>query len=273
MARIQKPKIGIYALTGCGGDQLMILNLENELLKLLSYMDVVSFQEASSIQADKIVDIAFVEGSVSTRADLDRLNEIRKKSKTLIAIGDCAIGGCVQAMRNQEMTLGEKMAKVYGKGRDYFDVLEPYGLSKHVKVDFELQGCPIETVEIRQLLLTLLHGNAPETKDYPVCVECKLNEYPCLLVDKGMPCLGPIIAAGCNARCPGLGIDCVGCRGPITSETNATEELRTLKGKGFDERYIENRLRFFGANFEGIVRLSEALREKARKREGARRGK
>jgi len=59
-----------------------------------------------------------------------------------------------------------------------------------------------------------------------------------------------------------LGIDCVGCRGPIKDETNAAEELRTLKEKGYDERYIENRLRFFGANFEGIAKLSKMLREK-----------
>jgi sulfhydrogenase subunit delta len=258
-----KPKIGIYNLTGCGGDQLMILNLENEFLDLISKVEVVAFQEASSVKNDEDVDIAFVEGSVSTKMDLERLKDLRRRSKMLIAIGDCAIGGCVQAMRNQEMTMKEKMRQVYGKEEDYFEVLEPYGLSKYVNVDLELQGCPIETTEIRQVLLSLLHGDRPEIKDYPVCAECKLNEYQCLLVDKGMPCLGPIIAAGCNARCPGLGIDCVGCRGPITNETNAAEELHTLKEKGYDERYIENRLRFFGANFEGIAKLSQLLKEKA----------
>lgn len=264
-----KPKIGIYGLTGCGGDQLMILNLENELLDLLRNVEIVAFQEASSVQEDEEVDIAFVEGSVSTELDLERLKDVRKRSRMLIAIGDCAIGGCVQAMRNQEMTMNEKMEEVYGKGEEYFKVLEPYGLSKYVNVDLELQGCPIETTEIRQVFLSLLHGDTPEIKDYPVCVECKLNEYPCLLVDKGMPCLGPIIAAGCNARCPGLGIDCVGCRGPIINEANAAEELHTLLEKGYDERYIENRLRFFGANFEGILKLSKMLREKT----GGARGK
>jgi sulfhydrogenase subunit delta len=254
-----KPKIGIYGLTGCGGDQLMILNLD-ELLELLSHVEIVEFQEASSTRESKEVDIALVEGSVSTKLDLERLKGIRNRSRILIAIGDCAIGGCVQAMRNQEMTIKEKMEKVYGKEKDFFDVLEPYGLSKYVKVDLELQGCPIEITEIRQFFLSLLHGDMPIIKDYPVCVECKLNEYQCLLVDRGMPCLGPVIAAGCNARCPGLGIDCVGCRGPIPDETNAAEELRTLKEKGYDEKYIQNRLRFFGANFEGISKLSKLAR-------------
>jgi len=257
-----KPKIGVYGLTGCAGDQLMILNLEDDLLELLSNVEIVDFQEASSVKKDEEVDIALVEGSVSTKKDLERLKDIRNKSKLLIAMGDCAVGGCVQAMRNQETTLTEKMMKVYGEKEDYFEVLEPYGLSKYIKVDLELPGCPIETTEIRQVFLSLLHGDIPEIKDYPVCVECKLNEYQCLLVDKGMPCLGPITVAGCGARCPGLGIDCIGCRGPIKDETNAAEELRTLKEKGYDEKYIENRLKFFGANFEGISKLSQMLKEK-----------
>ena len=269
---MEKRKIGIYSLTGCGGDQLMILNLEDELLKILENVEIVAFQEASSAHSDKEVDIAIVEGSVSTKIDLERLKGIRKRSRMLIALGDCAKGGCVQAMRNKEMSMREKMRVVYGKKVDYFDALEPYGLSKYVNVDLELQGCPIEISEIRQVLLALLHGDMPVIKDYPVCVECKLNEYPCLLVDKGLPCLGPIIAASCDARCIGLGLDCVGCRGPIADETNAAEELRTLKAKGYDERYIANRLRFFGANFEGIAKLTQLLGKTDRSR-GAKNGK
>jgi sulfhydrogenase subunit delta len=267
-----KLKIGIYCLTGCGGDQLMMLNLEGELLKMLENVELVEFHEASSAHSDKEVDIAIVEGSVSTNVDLERLKGIRNRSKMLVALGDCAIGGCVQAMRNQAMSMAEKMRIVYGKKVGYYDALEPYGLSRHVKVDLELQGCPIEIPEIRQFLLALLHGDMPVIKDYPVCVECKLNEYACLLVEKGLPCLGPIIAAGCDARCPGLGLDCVGCRGPIADETNAAEELRTLKEKGYDEAYIVDRLRFFGANFEGIAKLGEML-GKAKGSRGERNGK
>lgn len=259
---MEKPKIGIYCLTGCGGDQLMVLNLEGELLKILEGFELVAFHEASSAHSDKEVDIAIVEGSVSTRLDLERLRAIRGRSKMLIALGDCAIGGCVQAMRNRQMPMAEKMRLVYGKNAGYYGVLEPHGLSKHVKVDLELQGCPIEIPEVRQVLLALLHGDMPVIKDYPVCVECKLNEYPCLLVEKGLPCLGPIIAAGCDARCPGLGLDCIGCRGPIADETNAAEELRTLKAKGYGQAYIVDRLRFFGANFEGIAKLAGLLGKK-----------
>jgi sulfhydrogenase subunit delta len=259
---MEKPRIGIFSLTGCGGDQLMILNLEDELLDLLSHFDIKSFQEASSYEETTELDIAFVEGSVSTKTDLERLKEIRNRCKLLIALGDCAIDGCVQAMRNQQMTIAEKMRKVYGVEEDYYDVLEPKGLAAHVKVDIKIPGCPIEKTEVLHAIISLLHGDMPEAIDYPVCVECKLNEYPCVIIEKDMPCLGPITTAGCDARCPGLGLDCIGCRGPIKDEANAAEELNLLSEKGFDFEYIANRLRFFGGNFEEIVKLTGSLKKK-----------
>ena len=124
---MEKPKIGVFSLTGCGGDQLMILNLEDVLLELLSRFDIKSFQEASSHHEEAELDIAFVEGSVSTENDLKKLRGIREKCKMLIAIGDCSIGGCVQAMRNGQMSMAERMRKVYGVEEDYYDVLEPKG--------------------------------------------------------------------------------------------------------------------------------------------------
>ena len=210
---MEKPKIGFFSLTGCGGDQLMILNLEDVLIELLTRFDIKSFQEASSYHEETELDIAFVEGSVSTENDLNKLKGVREKSKMLVAIGDCAIGGCVQAMRNGQMSIAEKMKKVYGTEQDYFDVLEPKGLAEYVEVNLEVPGCPIEKKEIFRAITSLLYGDVPEQIDYPVCVECKLKGYLCVLIEKGMPCLGPMITAGCEARCPGLGLDCIGCRG------------------------------------------------------------
>jgi sulfhydrogenase subunit delta len=256
-----KPKLGIFSLTGCGGDQLMILNLEPVLLDLLSRFDILDFQEGSSYHEESELDIALVEGSVSTISDLKKLRNIRAKSKLLIAIGDCAIGGCVQAMRNGQISIAERMRKVYGVDEDYYEALEPKGLAEYTKIDLEVPGCPIEKEEILRAITSLLHGDVPEVIDYPVCVECKLNGYLCVLIEKGMPCLGPIITAGCDARCPGLGLDCIGCRGPIIDESNASSELKVLIKKGYTEEDIINRLRFFGGNFEEIQKIVKKIKE------------
>jgi len=252
-----KPKIGIYSLTGCGGDQLMILNLEDVLLDLLSRFDVKEFQEASSRHYNDKLDIAFVEGSVSTEEDLKRLKEIRERSDLLIALGDCAINGCVQAMRNGQTSLSERLQEVYGVDSDYYDALEPSGLNSHIDVDLEIPGCPIEKDEFLHAVTSLLHGDLPREIDYPVCVECKLNEYPCVITEEGKPCLGPLIRAGCDARCPGLGLDCIGCRGTIPTGANIAGEIDLLLEKGYNLQYISNRLRMFGGGAEILKALGE----------------
>ena len=109
---MSKPRIGIFSLTGCGGDQLQILNMEDALLELLSRFQIVDFQEGSSIHDSGPIDISFVEGSVSTQTDLKRLKSIRERSGVIIAIGNCAIDGCIQAMTTSEAELKSNLKEV-----------------------------------------------------------------------------------------------------------------------------------------------------------------
>ena len=71
-----KPRLGIFSLTGCAGDQLQILNMEDELLDLVSRFVIVDFQEGSSYKEPGKVDIAFVEGSITTRREAKELEAI-----------------------------------------------------------------------------------------------------------------------------------------------------------------------------------------------------
>ncbi|MCW4050612.1 MAG: hypothetical protein NWE89_12850 [Candidatus Bathyarchaeota archaeon] len=240
-----KPRLGIFSLTGCAGDQLQILNMEDELLNLVARFHIVDFQEGSSHKESGPIDIAFVEGSVSTETDLRHLKEIRERSSVLIAFGNCATDGCVQAMRNGETTLAQRLKDVYGVEPDYYDALESKPIREYVKVDFSIPGCPVEKDEVVKAITSLLHGDSPLGYSYPVCVECKLHEYPCVIVEDNKPCLGPVVRAGCEARCPGLGLDCIGCRGPVEDGSNFAAELQMLLDKGYTEEFIMNRLRIF----------------------------
>lgn len=240
-----KPRVGIFSLTGCAGDQLQILNMEDELLDLVSHIHIVDFQEGSSHKEEGPVDIAFVEGSVSTETDLKHLKEIRERSKVLIAFGNCAVEGCIQAMRNDEGSIDERLKEVYGVEPGFFDARLSKPLCEYVNVDLDIPGCPVEKEETLRAITSLLHGNLPPRFTYPVCVECKLNEYPCVIVESGKPCLGPVIRAGCDARCPGLGLDCIGCRGPVDSASGFAAEFSMLLEKGYSKEFILNRLRVF----------------------------
>ena len=242
---MSKPRLGIFSLTGCGGDQLQILNMEDQLLDLVSRFDIVDFQEGSSRKVEGEIDIAFVEGSVSTEHDLEKLKEIRERSKVLIALGNCAIEGCIQAMRNGETDLAERLRDVYGVDESFFDAMLSKPITDYVDVEFSIPGCPIEKEETLRGITSLLHGDGPPYFSYPVCVECKLNEYPCVIKEQGKPCLGPVIRAGCDARCPGLGLDCIGCRGPVEGAENFAAEYQMLLDKGYTKQDIMNRLRVF----------------------------
>ena len=71
-----------------------------------------------------------------------------------------------------------------------------------------------------------------------------MRENNCLLIERGLPCCGPITAAGCNARCPDLRVACVGCRGPV-ADANAESLLAAMEEKGFSRLQLAARLRTF----------------------------
>ncbi len=261
---MEKPKIGIYGLTGCAGDQLNILNCEDELLKIFDIFEVKSFVMASRAKDESApLDVAFVEGSVSTEKDLKELKKVRQKSRILVAIGHCAVFGGVQAMYMGAEAWIERYKRVYGSA-DAVKIsppLEPRPLSSYVKVDAVLPGCPIEKEPFLKMAGLLSQGIIPKNPDYPVCAECKWKENECLLL-KGEICLGPITNAGCGAICPSLNIGCIGCWGPVQEE-NFASGIALLQEKGYTLDKIIKRFSIFGGTERAakLRKYAEARKE------------
>ena len=251
-----KPKVGIFALTSCYGCQLKLATVQ----KITEIADAVTFESfymlssASKHPAD--VDIAFVEGSVSTEKDLEELMEIRKHSRILVALGACAVNGGVQSWAQGEKDIEKLHTKVYAEGKIKMKPLQATPISHHVEVDYYLPGCPPEEDEIMYMISTFLFGTFPEEKDYPVCAECRLAGNPCILIERGAPCLGPVTTAGCKARCIKFNVPCIGCRGPVPNDTAWYDSLAmAFKEKGLDENYVRDRMRIFGAHDANIERM------------------
>ena len=256
---MDKPTVGIYGLTGCAGDQLAILNCEDELLDIAGSLEIRFFPMAmTGNDEDCPLDIAFVEGAVVQPEDEEMLRRLRDRAKLLVAIGTCAVWGGVQAMKN-EISREEMKQQVYGPAGKVFETIAAQPLSHFVKVDMSVSGCPIEKEQLLQAVAALLHGDLPRLPNYAVCAECKMAENPCVLIEKGQLCLGPITVAGCSARCPSHNRPCIGCRGPV-GEANVSSEIEILKEKGFTWVDIQNRLRTFAAESGplGIDSLREA---------------
>jgi sulfhydrogenase subunit delta len=235
---MSKPKVAFFDFTSCEGCQLNKLNLENDILDLLELVDIVEFREAMDDKADAY-DIAFIEGSISTPACVERIHDIRRRSKILVALGACAVQGGVNAIKNLHPTEWVKET-VYGDDMYLFPSIPAQPVHEVVKVDYKVRGCPMSTPEFLHILKSLIMGRMPVIKDHAVCVECKLAENECVL-DKGMFCLGPISRAGCNAICPENGQYCTGCRGMV-SNVNQKGAVDMLKAHGFSTQEAINRM-------------------------------
>jgi len=258
---MDKPSVGIYGLTGCAGDQLALLNCEDELLAITGAVSLKSFAMAQSGNSeDGPLDIAFVEGAVVQPEEEQMLRKIRDRASLLIAIGTCAVWGGVQAMKN-EVSREQLRQQVYGRQGEHFEMVTPRPLSHFVKVDLALSGCPVEKEQLLQAVASLLHGDLPHLPSYAVCTECKMAENPCVLIETGQLCLGPITVAGCKARCPSHNRPCIGCRGPVEEATVASE-IKLLEEKGFTWFDIQNRLRTFAGEADALK--IDSLKEAAK---------
>jgi coenzyme F420-reducing hydrogenase gamma subunit len=219
-----RPRVAVHKFSSCDGCQLAFLNLGEDLLTLAGRVDLVHFAEAGPLDPDATVDVAFVEGSVSTPEDLERIRHIREHSRMLIAIGACATSGGIQALRNGVFDEGW-VTQIYSHPEAITSLERSTPIASHVKVDFELWGCPVSGKQMLAVVNALLLGVAPRDNVDKVCTECKRQGYPCVLVSRGVACMGPVTRAGCGALCPSLGRDCYGCYGP--AENANTDALAT----------------------------------------------
>jgi sulfhydrogenase subunit delta len=239
-----KPRIGVFSLTSCEGCSLAILELEDQLLDILGAVEVVNFREAMT-ERDWQIDLAFVDGAVSTPHDLEEVQEMRTHSKVLVAIGACACLGGINTLKNYQPE-DDYRAYVYGKDARYFPTVKAQPISAVVKVDYELPGCPMIKEEFLALVKAVLSGQRFTLPDTAVCVECKKRGNLCLY-EKGIICLGPVTRAGCSAICPTFGSKCEGCRGIIGEEAlqAAGVNLREQYDVPLDKVIAD--LRLFGA--------------------------
>jgi coenzyme F420-reducing hydrogenase gamma subunit len=177
------------------------------------------------------------------------------QSRHLITIGACATSGGIQALRNFA-DIDEYVAAVYAKP-DYIDTLATSTpISDHVPVDFELRGCPINKVQLIEVITAFLADRRPNIPTHSVCVECKLRHNSCIMVTHGTPCLGPVTHAGCNAICPSYNRGCYGCYGPMEAP-NMAAMTKLLLDQGMATIDIQRLLRTFNANAEPFRDESE----------------
>jgi len=236
-----KLKVAVFKFASCDGCQLQFLNLENEILTVADAVDFAFFPEARSRMLPGPYDLAFVEGSISTPEDARRIQEVRAQSRSLVTIGACATAGGIQALRNWA-EIEEFKRAVYPRPEWIQASSTSTPISEHVRVDFEVWGCPVDKRQLLEVLQRVAGGNRPVLPTHSVCMECKRRGNVCVVVTRGEPCLGPVTRTGCGALCPALGRGCYGCFGPADDlRLQAFGDL--LRAQGLSPEEITRRLR------------------------------
>ena len=235
----RKPRVAVHKFSSCDGCQLALLGLGEDLLQLSTLVEFVHFAEAGPVDPGAEVDIAFVEGSIGTAADMERIREVRATSRFLVAIGACATSGGLQALRN--LAGGQAWTRAVYPRPDYVDCLATStAVSRHVQVDLELWGCPVSSRQVTVALRALLSGVQPVEERDKVCMECKRSQVVCVMVARGLPCMGPVTRAGCGALCPSIGRDCYACYGPAEN-ANAEALARRMEASGIPSAAVGRR--------------------------------
>jgi len=255
-----KPRVGVYKFTSCDGCQLAFLNAGETLLRLTELVEFVHFAEMGPVAPEEAVDIAFVEGSISTHDELQRIQRIREQSQFVISIGACATAGGLQALRNMH-DAKQWLADIYAQP-DTLDSLETAtAIAQHIRVDLELWGCPVNGSQVLAAIRALLFGVAPVEQVEPLCLECKRQQHTCVMVTQGQPCMGPVTRTGCGAICPRMGRDCYACYGP--AENANTEALgRRLAGLGLVDAAIAQRFWFINNNAPAFLQAGQRWQTK-----------
>jgi sulfhydrogenase subunit delta len=258
----RKPKLAVWKFSSCDGCQLSLLDCEDELLAVAGAVEIAYFPEATRAVVKGPYDLSLVEGSVATPHDLQRIERVRAQSKFLVTIGACATAGGIQALRNFK-NISEFTSIVYASPQ-YISTLEKSTpISDHVMVDFELRGCPINKHQLVEVISAFLNGRKPNTPPYSVCVECKQNGIPCVMVSHGIPCLGPATHAGCGALCPAYNRGCFGCYGPKET-SNAGSLARRWDILGVSNDGIIRAFRGINAYAQPFKEVSQSLESEQR---------
>jgi NAD-reducing hydrogenase small subunit len=166
-----KKRLATVWLDGCSGCHMSFLDMDERLVDLAGMAELVYSPLVDIKEFPEDVDIALIEGAVSSEEDLHKIQMIRGKTKTLVSLGDCAVTANVPGMRNPFSTKSvydrayrENATLDQGTPTQVIPALLPHARPVHevVKVDVFVPGCPPSADVIHYVLTELLEGRQPE---------------------------------------------------------------------------------------------------------------
>ena len=203
---MSKPKIGFYWCASCGGCEEAVVDLAEDVLKVVGAVDIVLWPCAMDFKrsdveamADGEMAACFVNGAIRSSEQREMAELCRRKSQALVAFGSCSHSGGIPGLANL-FTLESILQAVYGDGE--FSTTNPgktrpqaatevgggnvtlptldrsvKALDQVVTVDYYLPGCPPPVKLVAAAVMALVEGNLPPrgavlAPDMALCKEC-----------------------------------------------------------------------------------------------------
>ena len=167
---MKKVRLATVWLDGCAGCHMSVLDIDEAILNVAKRADVVYGPLVDAQEFPKAVDVTVIEGAISSQEDLEKVHAIRKRSKLVVSLGDCAVTGNVPSMRNS-IPPRKLLERIYIEGAqenkciptDGVPALLRQAVPVHqvIKVDLHVPGCPPPAPAIAYVLGELLEGRVP----------------------------------------------------------------------------------------------------------------
>ena len=138
----RKLVIGWFSFTCCEDSTIIFTELLNDHFD--EWKKIIEFRHVKALKTNnelRDLDVAFIEGAISSPTQAEEVKNIRQNSKKVVAIGNCACTSLPSAARNQfkKDALPEKIMWYY----ETFDYTDVQKLEDVIQVDDKVLGCPM----------------------------------------------------------------------------------------------------------------------------------
>jgi NAD-reducing hydrogenase small subunit len=170
---MSKARVATMWLDGCSGCHMSLLDIDEGLLTIAPRIELVYSPLVDVQEYPHNVDVAIVEGALSTEEDIEKIRQVRERTRILVALGDCATTSNVSGLRNP-IPLKALFDTVFVDGSDVdkghptvgLPVLLKHAVPLHdvVKIDLHVPGCPPSPATIMYVVTELLDGRVPDLR-------------------------------------------------------------------------------------------------------------